>query len=90
MTAIVDGNKAVGVFTDGDLRRAFEKGIDIPATFMQDVMHTSPFSIAPDRLAVDAVEMMEEKKISALLVVDDQGHLVGALNMHDLLVAKVV
>ena len=90
MTAIVDGNRAVGVFTDGDLRRAFEKGIDIPATCMQDVMHADPLSIAPDRLAVDAVELMEEKKITALLVVDAQGNLVGALNMHDLLVAKVV
>lgn len=90
MTAVVDGSKAVGIFTDGDLRRAFEKGIDIAATAMQDVMHANPLYIAPDKLAVDAVEMMEERKVTALLVVDNQGALVGALNMHDLLVAKVV
>ena len=91
MTAVVDAaNKPVGIFTDGDLRRAFEKGIDIAGTAMRDVMHGDPMHIAPDQLAVDAVEMMEEKKITALLVVDAQGNLVGALNMHDLLVAKVV
>jgi arabinose-5-phosphate isomerase len=90
MTAVVDGSRPVGIFTDGDLRRAFEKGIDVAITSMQDVMHENPLHIAPDRLAVDAVELMEEKKITALLVVDEKGHLVGALNMHDLLVAKVV
>lgn len=90
MTAIVDGSgRPVGVFTDGDLRRAFEKGIAI-STSMQEVMHANPLHIHPDRLAVDAVELMEEKKINALLVVDAQGDLVGALNMHDLLIAKVV
>lgn len=90
MTAVVDGNQPVGIFTDGDLRRAFEKGIDIASTSMREVMHANPMHIGPDQLAVDAVEMMEEKKITALLVVDAHGHLVGALNMHDLLVAKVV
>ena len=91
MTAVVDDHgKAIGVFTDGDLRRAFEKGIDIAATLMQDVMHKDPLNIAPEKLAVDAVELMEERKVTALLVVDNQGALVGALNMHDLLVAKVV
>ena len=57
---------------------------------MRDVMHTNPQRIVPDRLAVDAVELMEQHKINALLVVDEQGTLVGALNMHDLLLAKVV
>ncbi|HEU4708690.1 MAG TPA: CBS domain-containing protein, partial [Methylophilaceae bacterium] len=71
-------------------RRAFEKGLDIHHTTMRDVMHANPQRIGPDSLAVDAVELMEEKKISALLVVDAQGSLVGALNMHDLLIAKVV
>jgi len=91
MTAVVGDNaQPLGVFTDGDLRRAFEKGIDISNTLMQDVMHRDPLNITPDRLAVDAVELMEERKVTALLVVDHQGALVGALNMHDLLVAKVV
>jgi arabinose-5-phosphate isomerase len=91
MTAVVDSSgNPVGIFTDGDLRRSFEKGIDIGTTAMRDVMHSNPHRIDPDKLAVDAVELMEEKKITALLVVDMQGSLVGALNMHDLLIAKVV
>jgi arabinose-5-phosphate isomerase len=91
MTAIVDeAGKPLGIFTDGDLRRAFEKGIDIAGTAIRDVMHKNPLNIAPEKLAVDAVELMEERKVTALLVVDSQGTLVGALNMHDLLVAKVV
>lgn len=91
MTAVADAaNRPVGIFTDGDLRRAFEKGINISGTSMQDVMHAEPASINPDQLAVEAVELMEERKINALLVTDSQGSLVGALNMHDLLIAKVV
>lgn len=91
MTAIVDKqNKAVGVFTDGDLRRAFENGIDINHTGVRDVMHANPHNIHPEQLAVEAVEMMEQRKINALLVVNQQGELLGALNMHDLLIAKVV
>ncbi len=91
MTAIVDDNhKAVGVFTDGDLRRAFENGIDINKTGIRDVMHANPQNISPEQLAVEAVEIMEQRKITALLVVNQQGDLLGALNMHDLLIAKVV
>ncbi|HSH73757.1 MAG TPA: KpsF/GutQ family sugar-phosphate isomerase [Methylophilaceae bacterium] len=91
MTAIVDAaNYPIGIFTDGDLRRAFENGVNINTTVMRDVMHANPQHIEPDQLAVDAVAMMEQRKISALLVVDTQGNLVGALNMHDLLMAKVV
>ncbi|MCB5190163.1 KpsF/GutQ family sugar-phosphate isomerase [Methylobacillus arboreus] len=91
MTAVLDTSSApVGIFTDGDLRRAFEAGIDIHATSMQDVMHAHPRTIAPEQLAVDAVALMEQYSISSLLVVDQQGNLVGALNMHDLLMAKVV
>jgi arabinose-5-phosphate isomerase len=90
MTAIVDANKAVGVFTDGDLRRAFESGINIDNTKISDIMNPNPQYIQANELAVKAVEIMEERKINALLVVDQQGELVGALNMHDLLIAKVV
>jgi arabinose-5-phosphate isomerase len=90
MTAVVDGKKALGVFTDGDLRRAFENGINVDNTNIRDVMHPNPQYIQANELAVKAVEMMEERKINALLVVNQQGELVGALNMHDLLIAKVV
>ena len=91
MTAVLDAQGlAVGIFTDGDLRRAFEAGIDIHGTTMGEVMHTRPHTIQPDQLAVDAVARMEQFSITSLLVVDQQGNLVGALNMHDLLMAKVV
>jgi arabinose-5-phosphate isomerase len=91
MTAVVnEQNIPIGIFTDGDLRRAFEQGVDIQTTSIQAVMHGNPLHIAPDQLAVDAVALMETKKVSALLVTDAHGKLIGALNMHDLLMAKVV
>jgi arabinose-5-phosphate isomerase len=91
MTAIVDAaGRPIGIFTDGDLRRAFENGIDVAATPIAKVMHAAPRTIAPDRLAAEAVEVMDSHKINGLLVTDEQGTLVGALNMHDLLKAKVV
>lgn len=90
LTAIVENGKPIGVFTDGDLRRAFEKNININGLKINDVMRENPLSIRPDQLAIDAVAVMESHKINALLVVDIAGNLVGALNMHDLLRAKVV
>ena len=91
MTAIVDDSKVLkGVFTDGDLRRAFENDVDVHTTSIRDVMHPNPQSVHPEQLAVDAIEIMEHRKINALLVTNQQGQLVGALNMHDLLNAKVV
>ena len=91
LTAIVDeDNKPIGIFTDGDLRRAFEKNVNVANSCVADVMHTNPFTINQDQLAIVAVEIMEQRKISALLVTNDSGVLVGALNMHDLLLAKVV
>lgn len=89
LTAVVDNGYAVGVFTDGDLRRAFEKNIDINVT-MREVMRHNPLTIRPEQLAIDAVAIMESHKINALLVTDESNKLVGALNMHDLLRAKVV
>src|SRR5690606_37555843 len=84
MTAIVDADgQPVGIFTDGDLRRAFERGVNAASATMREVMQANPQRIAPERLAVDAVELMEQHKINALLVVDERGTLVGALNMHD-------
>lgn len=91
MTAIVDSTgKPIGIFTDGDLRRAFENGVNVSTTGIAEVMHPNPQTIAPQRLAVEAVELMESRKINGLLVTEDNGILVGALNMHDLLKAKVV
>lgn len=90
MTAIADQNRQiVGIFTDGDLRRALEKLGDLRQVKVGDVMTASPQTIEPGRLAVEAVAIMERRKISQLLVMD-QNQLVGALNMHDLFRAKVI
>ena len=91
MTAILDrSRRIVGIFTDGDLRRALERSSDLRAAALPDVMTRNPRTIQADKLAVEAVEMMERHKINQLLVVDDQGGLTGALNMHDLFRAKVI
>ncbi len=91
MTAVVDAARRVtAIFTDGDLRRAIEKGVDLKHTPIKQVMSAGPRTIAADRLAAEAVEIMERNKVNQLLVVDGGGVLVGALNMHDLFRAKVV
>ncbi len=91
LTAVVDvQGKPLGIFTDGDLRRTFEQNVNIANAAIKDVMHQNPKTINCDELAMVAVEMMEQCKVNGLLVVDHAGVLVGALNMHDLLLAKVV
>ena len=92
MTAIVDARGClVGMFTDGDLRRALDDDrVDLRSTRIADVMTRTPKSIGSDALAVEAAQLMERHKINALLVVDGQRQLVGALNIHDLLRARVV
>jgi len=91
MTAIIDTHgRVAGVFTDGDLRRVLEKGVDFHSTPIVQIMKREPRTIGPERLAVEAVEIMERNKVNQLLVVDTEGRLVGALNMHDLFRAKVV
>ena len=91
MTAVLDADGRVcGVFTDGDLRRTLAQIEDIKAARIVDIMTRGPRTIGPDKLAVEAVQIMEERKVNQLLVVDDQGGLVGALNMHDLFRAKVI
>ncbi|WP_413465208.1 KpsF/GutQ family sugar-phosphate isomerase [Janthinobacterium rivuli] len=91
MTAVVDADdRPVGVFTDGDLRRMFERVQDFTQVAIRDVMHAQPRSIAPERLAVDAVAVMEQYRINQMLVVDGDGKLVGALHIHDLTQAKVI
>ena len=90
MTAVRDtGGAVIGIFTDGDLRRALEKDGDL-ARHVDDVMTPKPKTVRPDLLAAEAVHIMEESKINQLLVLDERGELVGALNMHDLFRAKVI
>ncbi|MDP3036876.1 MAG: KpsF/GutQ family sugar-phosphate isomerase [Rhodocyclaceae bacterium] len=91
MVAVLGANgDLAGIFTDGDLRRALEKLGDLRQIKVGEVMGRNPRVIGPDRLAVEAVEMMERLKLNQLLVTDDTGQLLGALNMHDLFRAKVV
>jgi arabinose-5-phosphate isomerase len=91
MTAVIDAEqRAIGVYTDGDLRRTLDRGVDVRALSVTDVMTRGGVCIASDRLAAEALKLMEEKKINALLVVDPEKRLIGALNMHDLLRAGVV
>lgn len=90
MTAVVtEGLSVVGIFTDGDLRRALEKVVDFKGTPVTQVMSRNPRTIGPDRLAAESAQMMEEHKISQILVVENDV-LVGALNTHDLFRAKVI
>lgn len=91
MTAIVDKQNALlGIFTDGDLRRTLDQGIDIRAAKVKDVMHQKCIRVSANILAAEALQLMQSNKINALLVVGDDNKLVGALNMHDLLRAGVV
>ena len=91
MTAIVNGDGTVaGVYTDGDLRRTLESGIDIRAAMVGDVMTRKPHTIQADKLAAEALQYMERFRITGLLVLDDAGRLVGAFNLHDLFRAGVV
>jgi len=91
ITAILDREERVlGIFTDGDLRRTLQKGIDLHATPIASVMTRGPRTISPDKLAAEAVQIMERHKVNQLLVVDREQRLIGALNMHDLFKAKVI
>jgi arabinose-5-phosphate isomerase len=91
MTAAVDDDgQVVGVFTDGDLRRALGRGLDPHVTRVEDVMSGNPAAIEPDTLAVEAVQRMQDRKVQGLLVLDEEGALVGVLNFQDLLHSGVV
>jgi len=91
MTAIVDTQgRALGIFTDGDLRRTLDKSIDIHHTPIKILMNQQYKKISAESLAVDALNLMETHKITALLVLDQQGILIGVIHMHDLLQAGVV
>ena len=90
-TAIVDAQQRVlGIFTDGDLRRLMEQGVDLRQSSAQQLMHPNPVTIRVDALAVEAAELMELRRITSVLVVDAEGRLCGALNSNDLMRAKVI
>ena len=90
-TAVVDGDeRPAGIFTDGDLRRLIERGADLRALTAGEVMHRSPRLVPADSLAVAAAEVMEQHRVTSVLVVDGEGRLVGALNSNDLMRAKVI
>jgi arabinose-5-phosphate isomerase len=91
ITAIIDARqRVIGIFTDGDLRRTLQKGVDLNTTPVASVMTRNPRTIGPDKLAAEAVQLMERHKVNQLLVVDQAQQLVGALNTHALFKAKVI
>ncbi len=79
-----------GIFTDGDLRRLIERGADLQSLSAQQVMHQQPRLVRADALAVAAAEVMEQHRVTSVLVIDDDGLLVGAMNSNDLMRAKVI
>jgi arabinose-5-phosphate isomerase len=88
--AVASGDELVGIFTDGDLRREIEKGTDLLNRCAGDVLRRGPKTVTQDALAVEAATMMEQHRISSVLVVDAAGRLVGALSTNDLMRAKVI
>jgi arabinose-5-phosphate isomerase len=91
MTTILNDEKElIGLFTDGDLRRSFEKGIDLKNTYIDDIMIKSFQSISADQLAVDALNIMEEKQITVLPVTNHKQHIIGIIHMHDLLKSGII
>lgn len=91
MTVIVaEDERILGVFTDGDLRRALDRHVDVHTATMREVMTSPCKTIGPQELAAEAVHLMEVHRITALAVADERGRLVGAFNVHDLLRAGVV
>jgi len=90
-TAVADdAGLPIGIFTDGDLRRLIERGADLRSLTAEAVMHRGPRLVRADALAVDAAGVMEQHRITSVLVVDEAGRLVGALNSNDLMRAKVI
>ena len=91
VSAVVDAeHRVLGIFTDGDLRRLVEKGVDLRCSKIADVMHANPRTVQDSALAVEAVALMEQYRITSVLVVNSNGILCGALNTNDLMRAKVI
>ena len=90
-TAVVEPDgRIAGIFTDGDLRRLIEEGADLRTLNAREVLHARPKTVRDDALAVEAADLMEQHRITSVLVVDESGALVGALNSNDLMRAKVI
>lgn len=90
-TAIVDAeNKLIGIFTDGDLRRTLEKNADLRGVAVASVMTRNPLTMRSDKLAAEAAQLMQARRITCVLIVDDDNRLVGAIHTHDLLRAGVI
>ncbi len=90
-TAVIDAsNKLIGIFTDGDLRRTLEKNADLRGVKIADVMTRNPRTMAADKLAAEAAQTMQQRKITCVLIVDEGNRLVGALHTHDLMRAGVI
>jgi arabinose-5-phosphate isomerase len=87
---VSDEGRALGIFTDGDLRRLVETGADLRALTAAEVMHRDPRTVRADALGVEAAELMEQHRVNSLLVVDADGRLTGALTINDLMRAKVI
>lgn len=91
MTTVVNASgELVGLYTDGDLRRSLDRKVDVHTALIDDVMSSRCTTISPALLAVEALTLMQERKINGIVVVDKNNHPVGALNMHDLLRAGVM
>ncbi len=91
MTTVVDGNdQLLGIYTDGDLRRSLDKGVDIHSARIGDLMNRTPRMLRASTLAAEALKLMEDNRINMLLVADDQGQLVGAVKINDILRAGIV
>jgi arabinose-5-phosphate isomerase len=90
-SAVVDAaGHVMGIFTDGDLRRLIERGVDLRELTAGEVMHKGSLTVSPDALAVEAAELMEKHRVTSVLVTNANGLLVGALNSNDLMRAKVI
>jgi arabinose-5-phosphate isomerase len=88
---VVDAEgRVLGIFTDGDLRRLVEKGQDLRSLTAREVMHPGPRTVRADALAAEAAAIMEQHRITSVLVVDEHDKLVGAVNSNDLMRAKVI
>jgi arabinose-5-phosphate isomerase len=91
MTAIIDADgRALGIFTDGDLRRVLDANLDVRTAKITEVMTRGGKAIGTDQLAAEAVHLMEKHRITVLMVLDDERRVAGVLHMHDLLRAGVV
>ena len=90
-TAVVgENNLLIGIFTDGDLRRTLEKNADLRGVKIAHMMTRNPCTMVPDKLAAEAAQLMQARKITCVLIVDGENHLVGALHTHDLMRAGVI